>query len=67
MIPSLSHDREQETLEAKARWLQSLTLTERMDYLCMLTDLVLENNPQDERKWISARRQPRNNASYFAK
>ena len=45
MIPYISHDREEETLEAKARWFQSLTLEERMDYLCAITDLILENNP----------------------
>ncbi len=40
------HDRRQETLEEKARWFQSLTLEERMDYLCAITDLALENNPR---------------------
>jgi hypothetical protein len=40
----VSHDRQEETLEAKARWFQSLTLSERMDYLCWMTDLALENN-----------------------
>ena len=45
MVPSISHDREEESLEAKARWFQSLTLEERMDYLCAITDLILENNP----------------------
>jgi hypothetical protein len=33
-------------LEAKALWFQSLTLEERMEYLCWITDLVLENNPR---------------------
>jgi hypothetical protein len=46
MIRSISHDREEETPQAKARWFQSLTLAERMDYLCAITDLVLENNPK---------------------
>ena len=46
MVPSISHDREQESPEAKARWFQSLTLEERMDYLCEMTDLILENNPE---------------------
>lgn len=45
MVGSISHDREEETLEAKTRWFQSLTLAERMDYLCAITDLILENNP----------------------
>ena len=39
------HDRELESPEAKARWFQALSLSERMDYLCFMTDLVLENNP----------------------
>jgi hypothetical protein len=44
MKPYVSHDREQETPEQKARWFQSLALEERMEYLCFVTDLVLENN-----------------------
>lgn len=31
--------------EAKARWFQSLTLEERMAWLCFFTDMILENNP----------------------
>lgn len=42
---SISHDRDEETLEAKARWFQSLTREERMDVFCFYTDLILENNP----------------------
>ncbi len=34
MIPSISHDRNEETPEAKARWFQSLSLSERMELLC---------------------------------
>lgn len=45
MTLSVSHSREQETAKGKARWFQSLSLTERMDYLCFITDLILENNP----------------------
>jgi hypothetical protein len=41
----ISHDRQEETIEAKARWFQSLSLAERMDLLCFFTDLILENNP----------------------
>ena len=41
----ISHDRAEETPESKARWFQSLTLEERMEYLCTMTDLVFENNP----------------------
>ena len=44
MTPGISHDRKEETPEAKARWFQSLSLAERMDYLCFMNDLVLENN-----------------------
>ena len=46
MIRRVSHDREEETPEAKARWFQSLTVTERMDLLCEFTDLALSVNPQ---------------------
>lgn len=41
----ISHDRQEETIEAKARWFQSLSLAERMDLLCSFTDLILDNNP----------------------
>ena len=46
MIQRVSHDRNEESLEAKARWFQSLTLAERMQLLCEYTDLVLESNPK---------------------
>ena len=46
MNSHISHDRREETPEAKARWFQSLSLEERMDYLSEITDLILENNPQ---------------------
>ena len=45
MVPKISHDRLDESMEAKARWFQSLPLEERMDLLCEFTDMVLENNP----------------------
>jgi hypothetical protein len=45
MVMTISHNLEEETPEAKARWFQSLSLSERMDLLCFFTDLVLENNP----------------------
>lgn len=44
--PSISHDRQEESLDAKARWFQSLTLTERMDMLCSFTELMLAANPK---------------------
>jgi hypothetical protein len=46
MTHHISHDRNDESLEAKARWFQSLSLPERMELLCEFTDLVLENNPK---------------------
>ena len=46
MTQQISHDRKDESLEAKARWFQSLSLAERMELLCAFTELVLENNPK---------------------
>jgi hypothetical protein len=42
----ISHNRQDESIEAKARWFQSLSIQERMDLLCSFTDLVLEINPK---------------------
>jgi hypothetical protein len=42
---SVSHDRAEETPEAKARWFRSLSMAERMQVLCDLTDLALSVNP----------------------
>jgi len=46
MYVSVSHDRRDESMEAKARWFRSLTLAERMEILCSFTDLALEINPK---------------------
>ena len=46
MKGTVSHDRQEETLEAKVKWFQSLTLEERMDVLCNFTDLALSINPK---------------------
>ena len=46
MTPSISHDIRDESLEAKARWFQSLSLEERMDLFVSFTNLILENNPE---------------------
>jgi hypothetical protein len=46
----ISHDRSEETLEAKARWFQSLTMQQRMDYLCEVTDLILHQQPDIARR-----------------
>lgn len=45
MEPTPSHAFSEETPEAKARWFQSLSMTERMELLCLFTDLMLEINP----------------------
>jgi hypothetical protein len=41
----VSHDLQEESIEAKARWFQSLTLEQRMELLDSWTALVLQNNP----------------------
>ena len=43
---SISHERQEETLEAKARWFRALSLAKRMEMLCVFTDLILSANPQ---------------------
>ena len=45
MSEEISRGFEEETLEAKARWFQSLSLSERMDMLCQFTNLILDINP----------------------
>jgi hypothetical protein len=42
----ISHDRRDENPVAKARWFQSLSMTERADFLCEFTDMILEINPK---------------------
>jgi len=44
MNSGISHGRQEETAEAKARWFQSLPLSERMELLCAFTDLILAVN-----------------------
>ena len=46
MKGTVSHDRKDETPEAKARWFRSLPLSERMEMLCAFTDLALALNPK---------------------
>jgi hypothetical protein len=46
MIPTVQHDRKTETIEAKARWFQSLSMAERMDVFCEFTDLSLSVRPE---------------------
>lgn len=45
MDKAISHDRNEESAEAKARWFRSLPLSERMEMLCSLTDIALTVNP----------------------
>src|SRR3989304_7144021 len=46
MSHPVSHDRAEETPEAKARWFRSLPLSDRMEIFCSVTDLALEINPR---------------------
>ena len=46
MTPTIHHTREQESMEAKARWFQSLSMAERMEIFCEFTDLALSVNPR---------------------
>jgi hypothetical protein len=41
----ISHDRQEESIEAKVLWFKSLSLSERMEMLCVFTDLALSLNP----------------------
>jgi len=45
MRAAASFDWVEETPEAKARWLQSLSMQERMELFCEYTDLILAVNP----------------------
>lgn len=45
-MEKISYDRQEETPEAKARWFQSLSFAERMDILCLFTDMILSVNPR---------------------
>jgi len=45
MTPRVSHDRKDETPEAKALWFQSLSVQERLELFEEITELALELNP----------------------
>jgi hypothetical protein len=45
MIRRISHDRREESIEAKTRWFLALPLEDRMEMLCSFTDLALAVNP----------------------
>ena len=46
MNSQISHDRNDESIEAKVKWFRALNLSERMEMLCTFTDFALEINPQ---------------------
>jgi len=46
MEPGISHNWNEESMEAKARWFQSLTMEERMEVFCAFTDFLLVLNPR---------------------
>jgi hypothetical protein len=46
MAQSISHTFADESIEAKAKWFQSLSLEERMEVFVAFTNLILENNPE---------------------
>ncbi len=46
MDRTISHDRKEENIEAKAQWFKSLSISERMEMLCSFTDLALTLNPK---------------------
>ena len=41
----ITHNIEDESIEAKALWFRNLPISERMEMLCNFTDLALELNP----------------------
>ena len=44
-MKSISHDRAEETLEAKARWFSTLTMEQRLAQFAEYYDLALRLNP----------------------
>jgi hypothetical protein len=46
MNRSISHSREEETPEAKARWFRSLTIEERLRVFCEWNRFILRLNPR---------------------
>lgn len=43
---TVTHDRTEESIEAKVRWFKTLSLPERMEMFCSFTDLALAMNPK---------------------
>ncbi len=46
MNNQIVHDIQEESIEAKARWFQELTMGERMKNLCDFTELAMVLNPK---------------------
>ncbi len=44
-MKQISHNINEESIEAKALWFRTLPISERMEMLCNFTDLALELNP----------------------
>ena len=51
--PTVEHDRKQESIEAKVRWFQTLSMAERMDVFCEFTELALSVTPElKDKKYV---------------
>ena len=46
MRNQIVHDIQEESIEAKARWFQNLSMDERMQNLCDFTELAMALNPK---------------------
>ncbi len=46
MKQAVLHNRKEETIEAKTRWFRSLSIDQRIEIFCSITDLALSENPQ---------------------
>lgn len=44
-MKQISHNMDDESIEAKVLWFRNLPISERMEMLCNFTDLALELNP----------------------
>jgi hypothetical protein len=44
-MKQISHNINDESIEAKVHWFRALPISERMELLCNFTDLALELNP----------------------
>jgi hypothetical protein len=42
----ISHDRTEESFESKVRWFRGLSVSERLDIFCSITDMALALNPE---------------------